>query len=153
MNVIRVFAAIVLLLVLFSIPSFAQNPRALQRKLSAVAPVETVSIGKYSDKSTWHVTYEKGVTQGQRAAADGLIKAWRDQDWDAGEGQRTGSLAAAETLIARIDRLTALQHRLPSRSPWLQGIIDDLESDLARVLPQLISRDSESEEHPPSEVH
>ena len=48
--------------------------QAVDAKVAAIAPIEGVSLGSYTDKSTWTVTFKSEATQAQKdAAADAIV--------------------------------------------------------------------------------
>jgi hypothetical protein len=56
------------------------QPRAsagrLHDSLARVAPIDSVSIGRYEDPSTWIVRYRPEATDQQRAAAASIVATW-----------------------------------------------------------------------------
>ena len=61
-------------------PSPSINERAhagtLRDVVAKVCPVGSVSMGRFSDKTTWRITYLPEATQSQRAAAEAVIAAF-----------------------------------------------------------------------------
>jgi len=47
----------------------------LQEKIAAVAPIDSVSVGDSSDRSTWTVKFQDSATDAQKAAAQAVIDA------------------------------------------------------------------------------
>ena len=48
----------------------------LSKAISAVAPIDGVSVGKKIDKTTWRIDFKPEATQPQRDAAQGVVDAF-----------------------------------------------------------------------------
>lgn len=48
----------------------------LTRAVSAVCPIDGVSIGRIDDRSTWRVTFQPSATESQRSAAQAALAAF-----------------------------------------------------------------------------
>lgn len=48
----------------------------LSSKISAVCPIDGVSIGRKNDKSSWRIDYKQEATDEQRAAAQAIVAAF-----------------------------------------------------------------------------
>lgn len=49
---------------------------SLHQSVSAVCPIDGVSIGRRADKSTWRINYGAGATEDQKAAARAVVDAF-----------------------------------------------------------------------------
>lgn len=73
----------------------------LHDAVSAVCPIDGISIGKAADKSTWRIDYKATATAAQRAAAAAIVASF---DINA-EGARRETFKTDARLIDLISRL------------------------------------------------
>jgi hypothetical protein len=88
------------------------NISDLHNKIQAVAPIDGVSVGIVSDKSTWRINFQPAATSLQRAAAQTVIDNYDPIAVDAAVVQRaTDFNSSPETvdLIARARTATNAQ--------------------------------------------
>jgi hypothetical protein len=57
-------------------PSYNSLALLLHNAVAAVAPIEHVSLGQFTDKSTWVVNYADGVTPQQIQAAQNVVNSF-----------------------------------------------------------------------------
>lgn len=53
-----------------------KSQQGLDKKIKAVAPIDGVSIGEPSDKSTWRIDFKPGATQAEKDLAQAVIDAF-----------------------------------------------------------------------------
>lgn len=69
---------------------------ALHRALAAVAPIDGVSIGDATDKSTWRIDFAEGASTAQMTVAEAVLANWTGLDaWKADYARRVDADAEA----------------------------------------------------------
>lgn len=96
-----------LILLLLSFSSYASESGALHDKVSEVAPITGVSLGKIDDKSTWKIIFKPEATPEQRAAAAQIVREF-DPAVDA-VAPKTELQQAKEEIEALKVRLSAVE--------------------------------------------
>jgi hypothetical protein len=104
---------------------------ALHDRIAQVCPVDRISIGSFSDKSTWSFTPSNGSSQQQRANARAIVTTWTDIDWIGTPDQRRET--AISDLIALHIKVLALQREQSQNgenSAAIQARIDAIQNQI-----------------------
>ena len=72
----------------------------LDQQLKLVCPIDGVSIGRWSDKTTWQITFRPEATAAERARAQTVLTAFDPAQVPApiDRGKRKADLAGATTI-------------------------------------------------------
>lgn len=57
------------------------NTLAIHDKIAAICPIDGLSIGRATDKSTWRIDFKKQATDSERQAARELLEAINPSDF------------------------------------------------------------------------
>lgn len=108
----------------------------LHRRLSEVAPIAGVSIGRYGAPATWRIRFAAGATAQQRSAANTILSTWTLQDFN------TPDAVDKRRIWRDLSRLRAEYQSLQAEAPTtptaeyteqLQAIQDEITAKRAEL--------------------
>lgn len=82
--------------------------KKLHEQIAAICPIDGVSIGSYSDKTTWRIDFSLSATAQQKAAAMAVIAAFDVNAVDQAEANKAARSAVLRSEVladAVIDKL------------------------------------------------
>lgn len=97
----------------------------IHKEISAICPIDGISIGRKTDRSTWRIDFQSSATQTQKAAAQAILASF-----DFSAPTRNDALKTEATADAFIDKLRNANSAQIAQ--YVQTNVTDLAS--ARVL-------------------
>jgi hypothetical protein len=75
------------------------NLGKIHEQIKAVCPIESISIGKLADSSTWKIEFDPAATKDQRDQAQALLNAY---DPAAEESEKQAKVIAARSTLTQL---------------------------------------------------
>jgi hypothetical protein len=114
----------------------------LHARIATVCPIDGVSIGSLADRTTWRAGFRVEATAQQRAAAQAIIDAWTEDDWEGTLAERRAK-ARRRILELHSDRAGLTIERdywqsqgATARVSAIQALLDQAQAQIDALRPQ-----------------